>query len=106
MGLSSFQQVYPLVYFGISLLFPYRIQQNAEDLVEATRQGEIGNQNSIIRNLTLSKCLHVCRLKDAIASGRTLNPQGSMLEDRDADGKHVRYGALYGHVLNSVEVKF
>ena len=29
-----------------------------------------------------------------------------MLEDRDADGKHVRYGALYGHVLNSVHVKF
>lgn len=106
MGLSSFQQVYPLVYFGISMLFPYRIQQNAEDLVEATRQGEIGNQNSIIRHLALSKCLHVCRLKDAIGSGRILNPQGSMLEDRDADGKHVRYGALYGHVLNSVEVKF
>ena len=48
----------------------------------------------------------MCRLKDAIGSGRILNPQGSMLEDRDADGKHVRYGALYGHVLNSVEVKF
>eukprot|EP00435_Cladocopium_sp_Y103_P021944 s943_g5.t1 len=23
-----------------------------------------------------------------------------MLEDRDSDGKHVRYGALYGHVVN------
>ena len=49
------------------------MQRQVEDLVEATRQGEIGNQNSIIR---------------------------SMLEDRDADGKHVRYGALYGHVVN------
>ena len=43
-----------------------------KDLVEATRQGEIGNQNSIIRHLALSKCLHVCRLKDAIGCNRQL----------------------------------
>ncbi|CAK9092542.1 Bifunctional cytochrome P450/NADPH--P450 reductase 2 (CYP102A3) (Fatty acid hydroxylase CypB) (Flavocytochrome P450 102A3) [Includes: Cytochrome P450 102A3 [Durusdinium trenchii] len=49
------------------------MERQVEDLVEATRQGEIGNQDSIIR---------------------------SMLEDRTADGKHVRYGALYGHVVN------
>ncbi|CAL1146957.1 unnamed protein product [Cladocopium goreaui] len=49
------------------------MQKQVEDLVEATRQGEIGNQDSIIR---------------------------SMLEDRDSEGKHVRYGALYGHVVN------
>ncbi|CAJ1402651.1 unnamed protein product [Effrenium voratum] len=49
------------------------MQRQVEELVEATRLGEMGNQNSVIR---------------------------SMLDDRTADGKHVRYGALYGHVVN------
>ena len=49
------------------------MQRQVEEMVEATREGELGGQNSIIR---------------------------AMLEDRTADGKHVRYGALYGHVVN------
>lgn len=59
----------------------------AEDMVEATRQGEIGNQNSIIRR--------PATLKSPDTVG---NWSGSMLEDKDGEGKHVRYGALYGHV--------
>jgi cytochrome P450 len=43
-----------------------------EDLVEATRRGELG-ENSII---------------------------AAMLKDAAPDGKRVRYGALYGHVVN------
>ena len=49
------------------------MEKQVEDLVEATRNGEIGNKNSIIR---------------------------SMLEEQTADGERVRYGALYGHVVN------
>ena len=43
-----------------------------EDLVESTRRGELG-ENSII---------------------------AMMLKDRGSDGKLVRYGALYGHIVN------
>lgn len=49
------------------------LQQLVEDMVESTRAGELGGQHSIIR---------------------------SMLEDKAANGKHVRYGVLYGHVIN------
>lgn len=48
------------------------MQRQVEDLVEATRRGELG-ENSII---------------------------AAMLKDADPDGKRVRYGALYGHVVN------
>eukprot|EP00437_Effrenium_voratum_P004240 CAMPEP_0181426372 /NCGR_PEP_ID=MMETSP1110-20121109/15629_1 /TAXON_ID=174948 /ORGANISM="Symbiodinium sp., Strain CCMP421" /LENGTH=1318 /DNA_ID=CAMNT_0023549565 /DNA_START=78 /DNA_END=4034 /DNA_ORIENTATION=+ len=49
------------------------MQEQVEQMVEATREGEMGGQNSIIR---------------------------AMLEDRTGDGRHIRYGALYGHVVN------
>jgi len=49
------------------------MQEQVEQMVEATREGEMGGQNSIIR---------------------------AMLEDRTSDGRHIRYGALYGHVVN------
>ena len=49
------------------------MQKQVEEMVEATREGEMGGQNSIIR---------------------------AMLEDKTGDGKHIRYGALYGHVVN------
>ena len=49
------------------------MQKQVEDMVEATREGEMGGENSIIR---------------------------AMLEDKTGDGKHIRYGALYGHVVN------
>ena len=48
------------------------MQQQVEDLVESTRRGELG-ENSII---------------------------AMMLKDRGSDGKLVRYGALYGHIVN------
>ena len=48
------------------------LRPEVEDLVEATRRGELG-ENSII---------------------------AAMLKDADPDGKRVRYGALYGHVVN------
>uniref|UniRef100_A0A7S4QGU7 NADPH--hemoprotein reductase n=1 Tax=Alexandrium monilatum TaxID=311494 RepID=A0A7S4QGU7_9DINO len=49
------------------------MEKLVDELVESTRAGELGDRHSIIR---------------------------SMLEDRAASGKHVRYGALYGHVIN------
>ena len=48
------------------------MQQQVEDLVESTRRGELG-ENSII---------------------------AMMLKERGSDGKLVRYGALYGHIVN------
>jgi len=48
------------------------MQQQVEDLVESTRRGERG-ENSII---------------------------AMMLNDRGSDGKLVRYGVLYGHIVN------
>lgn len=48
------------------------MQRQVENLVEATRRGELGD-NSII---------------------------ATMLNDSGADGKHVRFGALYGHIVN------
>ncbi|CAE7451841.1 CYP102A5 [Symbiodinium natans] len=48
------------------------MHRQVEDLVEATRRGELG-ENSII---------------------------ATMLNDLSADGKRVRYGALYGHIVN------
>jgi len=49
------------------------MQRQVEEMVESTRDGEMGGQNSIIR---------------------------AMLDDRTSNGKHIRYGALYGHVVN------
>jgi cytochrome P450/NADPH-cytochrome P450 reductase len=50
-----------------------RLEDLVEEIVAATRRGEMGGQNSIIR---------------------------SMLEDRASSGKHVRYSVLYAHVVN------
>lgn len=49
------------------------MQKQIEDMIESTRLGEMGGPNSIIR---------------------------SMLVDKTSTGKHIRYGALYGHVVN------
>mmetsp|Transcript_77557 Transcript_77557/g.136845 ORF Transcript_77557/g.136845 Transcript_77557/m.136845 type:complete len:1320 (-) Transcript_77557:350-4309(-) len=49
------------------------MQKQVEDMVEATRRGDMGGANSVIR---------------------------SMLQDKTSDGKFVHYGALYGHVVN------
>lgn len=49
------------------------LQELIEGMVAETRRGELGGQNSVIR---------------------------SMLEDRASSGKYVRYGVLYGHIIN------
>eukprot|EP00442_Polarella_glacialis_P051737 CAMPEP_0115155730 /NCGR_PEP_ID=MMETSP0227-20121206/68055_1 /TAXON_ID=89957 /ORGANISM="Polarella glacialis, Strain CCMP 1383" /LENGTH=1158 /DNA_ID=CAMNT_0002566835 /DNA_START=113 /DNA_END=3586 /DNA_ORIENTATION=+ len=49
------------------------MEKQVEQLVEGTRSGDIGGQNSVIR---------------------------SMLEDKAGNGKHVRYGVMYAHVAN------
>lgn len=49
------------------------LEQLIEQMVEQTRAGELGGKHSIIR---------------------------SMLQEKSASGKHVRYGALYSHIIN------